>query len=356
MKKLILPVLLVVVLIGAYVVLNNQPEIPDDSSDGSDGSTENPPTGGETPPTDEENPSESETPTLERGLKGVSLSPRDYGAGFASFFEEAAESGDLIVWVGDWVHLSDTDSAPYVVYGLRSNYDYEALVITAYIEQSSGALLRPFDDETKQQYLESATSFAETYKPRYIGFGVEMNIVKKNNPEAYDEFKEFYPLVYAAVKEVSPDTLVFTVWQLEQMKGLDGGFFGGVNDPANAQWELLDDFESDIAAFTLYPCLIYNDPSEIPEDYLTEITEHSDQPIAFTEMGWFRGDFPGWESSSEEQAEFIDRYFELAEPIDPVFTIWSFLYDQETFEPFDTMGLMDVNITESAGFDAWSSH
>jgi hypothetical protein len=183
-----------------------------------------------------------------------------------------------------------------------------------------------------------------------------MNTVKKTNSEAYEEFKEFYPEVYAAVKEVSPNTLVFTVWQLKRMKGLDGGIFGGVNDPENAQGELLGDFQTDIAAFTLYPRLIYGDPSEIPEDYLSEIAEHTDKPIAFTEMRWLRYGFTGWESSPEEQAAYIDRFFALSEPIDPLFTIWSFYYDQDTFEPFTTMGLMDVDMTETSGLEAWSSH
>jgi hypothetical protein len=355
MKKLLIPVIIIIVVIGAYVAFNNQPKIPDNPSDGSDEPTGNPPT--ENPTTTDETPEEPATPTLEHGLEGVSFSPRNYtGGGIIDFFTKAPESNDLITWVGDWIQLSDSNTAPYLVYGMRDLYHYEALVITAYINQGSGTIIRPLDEETKQQYLESATSFASTYKPRYMGFGVEMNIVKKNNPEAYNEFKEFYPAVYAAVKEASPDTLVFTVWQLEQIKGLDGGLFGGVNDPDNAQWELLDDFKSDLAAFTLYPCLIYGDPSDIPEDYLTEIAEHTDLPIAFTEMGWFREGFPGWESSPMEQAAFIDRYFELSDPIDPVFTIWSFYYDQETFEPFRTMGLVDVNMTETVGLEAWSSH
>ncbi len=320
MKKLLLPLLVIVVLLGAYIAFNKQPGIPDDLSDGGGEPTNETPSGDETQEDEPDAP-----PTLEKGLKGVSLSPRDYSeSGFPDFLEKASSSGDLITWVGDWIQLSTPNSSPYVVYALRGNYDYEAMVITAYIEQSSGTLLRPLDEETKQLYIESASSFAATYKPRYIGFGVEMNIIIQSNPEAYYEFKEFYPLVYAAVKEASPETLVFTVWQLEQMKGLDGGFFGGINDPANAQWDLLNDFETDIAAFTLYPCLIYDDPADIPDDYLTEITEYTDQPIAFTEMGWFRDGYPGWESSSEEQATFIDRYFELSEPIDPVFTIWSF--------------------------------
>jgi hypothetical protein len=353
MKKLLIPLLVIVVLMGAYIAFNKQPGIPDDLSDSGGEPTDETLSGDETR---EEEP-DTPTPTLEKGLKGVSMSPRDYSeTGFLDFFEKASSSGDLITWVGGWIQLGSPNASPQVVYGLRSVYPYEALVITAYIEQSSGTLLRPLDEETKQLYLESATSFAATYKPRYIGFGVEMNIIIQSNPEAYYEFKEFYPLVYAAVKEASPDTLVFTVWQLEQMKGLDGGLFGGVNDPASAQWGLLDDFESDIAAFTLYPCLVFDDPSEIPSDYLTEITEYTDLPIAFTEMGWFRDGFPGWESSPEEQAVFIDRYYEQSEPITPVFTIWSFLYDQETFEPFSSMGLLDVNMTETAGWDAWRSH
>ena len=64
---------------------------------------------------------------------------------------------------------------------------------------------------------------------------------------------------------------------------------------------------------------------------MSEITEHTSLPIAFTEMGWFRHGFTGWESTPDEQAAYIDRYFELSEPIDPVFTIWSFYYDQGTF-------------------------
>ena len=357
MKKLILSVILIVVFIGAYIAFNNQPEVPDDLSDGSDEPTENPTTGGETPTSGDETPEEPEAPTLERGLKGVSLSARNYtGEGLIDFFGKASESNDLITWVGDWAQLGDTESAPHLVYNMRPLYDYEAMAIAVYIDQGSGTILRPLDEATKQMYLETAISFASTYKPRYMGFGVEMNVVKKTNPEAYDTFKDFYPLVYAAVKEVSPDTLVFPVWQLEQMKGLDGGLFGGVNDPEQAQWELLNDFESDLAAFTLYPCLIYGAPSDIPDDYLAEITEYTELPIVFTEMGWFREGVTGWESSPEEQASFIDWYFEISEPLDPVFTIWSFYYDQGTFVPFSTMGLVDVNMTETNGLEAWSSH
>ena len=190
MKKLLLPVILIVVLIGAYVVFNTRPETPDDQTETPDEPTETSSTGGDPPTSGDETPEEPDEPTLERGLKGVSLSARNYtGEGLLDFFGKAPESNDLIIWVGDWAQLGDPESAPFLVYNMMALYDYEAMTISAYIDQGSGTILRPLDEETKQMYLESASSFASTYKPRYMGFGVEMNVVKKTNPEAYDEFK-----------------------------------------------------------------------------------------------------------------------------------------------------------------------
>ena len=116
---------------------------------------------------------------------------------------------------------------------------------------------------------------------------------------------------------------------------------------------MLDDFEFDIAVFTTYPCLIFTDPSEIPADYYTEITEYTSKPVAFTEMGWFRDGFTGWESSVDEQAEFIDLFFEATEEMPVEFVTWSFLYDPDAQIPFDQMGLLAVGEDSSAALDAW---
>jgi len=141
------------------------------------------------------------------------------------------------------------------------------------------------------------------------------------------------------------------------MRGLGGGLFGGVNDDSRSQLSLLDDFpDADLLAFTTYPCLVFTDPSEIPVDYNTGILEHMDKPVAFTEVGWFREDIPGWESGPEEQAEFIDRFFELTGDVEPVMVVWSFLYDQSVQRPFDTMGLLDAEEAHTEAWDAWLGH
>jgi len=125
-------------------------------------------------------------------------------------------------------------------------------------------------------------------------------------------------------------------------------------DEDKAQWSFIDKFKSDIVAFTTYPCLVYKDPSEIPEDYYTEINSYVSKPIAFTEIGWYSEDYPpGWESDEEEQAEFIKTFFTLTKDLNLEITIWSFMYDPDTIKPFDSMGLRNDDGTARLAWNAW---
>jgi hypothetical protein len=132
--------------------------------------------------------------------------------------------------------------------------------------------------------------------------------------------------------------------------------FGGVNDPAEADWDLLGRFpDADLISFTTYPTLIYQDPAEIPDDYYTEVLEHTDKPVAFTEIGWLgESSIPGWESDAEEQAEFVSRFFDLIEPIEPELVMWSFLFDQaEAPISFATAGLFAASGEARPSWDVW---
>jgi hypothetical protein len=291
-------------------------------------------------------------------LKGVSLSPRSFQPpDFTEFLEKVKEAGEVVMWKGDWIELNDeSDGGPAVVAGLSSEYDYVPLIEAQFFKQSTGELLRPLDYSTKQIYKNSAAEFADKYKPEYLGFGIEVNMLYEKSQIDFDAFVLFFSEVYDAVKAKSPDTKVFTVFQLEIMKGLSGGLFGGTNDPAKAQWQLLDRFpKSDIISFTTYPGLIYKSPSGIPVNYYTEIRSYTAKPIAFTEIGWHSDASPaGWESSDVEQAEFVVTFFSLTGGLNKELAIWSFLYDQETVEPFSSMGLRRrSNGTAKPAWDAW---
>ncbi len=351
-KRRLVPVFILVILVGAAIVLNRG-ELETGLELNETGTQ---PTTPEEPPTEPEPETPEDEPVEEpvKPLRGVSLSPEAYTTDeFLRFFQVASESGEFISWVGDVAFLENTGSAPYILHNLEDQYDFDPMIITGYFSQSSGELHRELNETNKQYMIDVLVDYATEYDPDYLGFGVEINIFAKSNPEAYQDFVLYYDMVYAAVKEANPSTKFFTVFQLEQIKGLDGGLFGGVNDPEQNTWDTLNDFKSDLAVFTTYPCLIYKDPSEIPADYYTEITEHTSKTIAFTEMGWYRNNITGWESSMDEQIEFIEFYFNATSTLDIEFETWSFLYDPETFAPFDSMGLLRDGETSSTVLDAW---
>ncbi len=343
-RSLIIVPFIIVCLLAASLIARDKPTGTDDQ-DVSTGDE-----GGEAPAGTNGN--------LKKPLKGVSLSPKSFqDQSFLDFFSKAREAGGVLTWAGDWGLLSDEGAAPHVVTELSLQQGLEPVVIATYFDQSTGELLRPLNETTRRLYIESAVEYVEAYEPRYIGFGIEVNSFNMKSPDECEEFVGFFRELYPLIKEASPDTKVFTVFQLERMKGLHGGLFGGTNDESLAQWELLDDFpDADAYAFTTYPCLIFEDPSEMPEDYYAEIRDHTSKEVLITETGWFREGPEGRESDGEEQASFIRTLFELIEDLEPSLVVWSFLYDQDVQIPFDTMGLLDRDEAHTRAWEAWTAN
>jgi hypothetical protein len=288
-------------------------------------------------------------------LKGFSLSPKSFQPEDFTNFLENTKKVDIISWAGDWNELNNIQNGgPKVITELASVYKYTPIVELQFFTQSSGQLIRPLDDTTKEIYKTGVINFVEKYEPKYLGIGIEVNVLYEKSRNDFEDFVSFYDEVYDSIKEKSPNTKIFTVFQLEKMKGLNGGLFGGMNDPKKSQWFLLEKFKSDVIVFTTYPNLIYKNPSEIPSDYYTEIKLHTSKSIAFIEIGWHSNASPvGWESSEEKQAEFIVIFSDLTNDLNCEFLIWSFMYDQDIIEPFNSMGLINKNGKTKLGWNKW---
>jgi hypothetical protein len=257
-------------------------------------------------------------------LKGVSLSPLSFQSrNFTDFFEKAEKAGNIVSWAGDCNEINNPNNGPKVIVELAATYNYTPLIELQFFTQSTGALLKPLDEATKQSYKNDVVDFVDKYKLKYLGIAIEVNTLYAKSPSGFDAFVKFYNEIYDAVKVKSPDTKVFTIFQLEMMKGLNGGLFGGTNDASKEQWLLLDRFpKSDV--------------------------------IAFTEIGWHSEAGPsGWESSDSEQAEFINKFWDLSRSLEKELAIWSFMYDQDTVVPFKSMGLYRRDCTPKPAWNEW---
>ena len=284
-------------------------------------------------------------PRYGRTAAGVVVVARTYdNDGFLEFFATAAPHVDLIESVTDileWEGGGGTGTT--VVHTLAAEYGFAPLSITGVFDVADGTLLRPIDDATFARYVAAARGHAERNRPRYLGLGVEIDTQWRTHPDEFEVFVDLFAEVATAVHEVSPETQLLTVFQLERLSGMQGGVFGGVNDPDAATWELIDRFpDADIIGFTTYPGLVFTDPAEIPDDYYQRLAEHTGgRPIAFTEMGWQAGGghrgvvgFGGEAGGIPRPVPGADRG-QRCRLLGVVF-----LYDPPTVVPFSTMGLI----------------
>ena len=280
-------------------------------------------------------------------LKGISLSPKSYEAeDFTNFLKTVNQNGSVLTWAGKWTDLQSGVGAPFTIVKLGVNYEYTPIVITGSDSWNAG---------DQEAFVSTVKDFASQYQPSYLGLGNEVNILNEKSTEQYQLFIQFFNNAVSAVHQVSPDTKVFVVFQYEKLNGLKGGLFGGVSDESKNDWRLLDDFSNaDIIAFTTYPYIIFNNPSDIPEDYYSRIRTHTNKPTAFTELGWPSETVTtGYESTPQVQADFITHFADLTRELKAKFVIWPFLYDQNIQKPFDTDGLIDSAGNPKPALNVW---
>jgi hypothetical protein len=281
---------------------------------------------------------------------GVSLTPEAFdGTSFERFMAMVPEAGGVLSWAGEGTELAAEKNAGAVVLGLARQRAWFPVIVT-------GAKTSIVNDAQKLAVLQKTlVDFAKREQPPYLAIGNEINFSYQGDKER-DAMVNFFKDTYRKIKQVSPQTRVFPVFQLEWMKGLKGGLFGGKDDAASAEWDLLNRFpDADLIAFTSYPSLAYKNPADVPADYYSEIAKHTNKRVAFTEIGWFRvgPQAAGWESSPEEQAEFVRRVPALIESANPIFVIWPFLFDQMIGPPFEHMGLLPPTSSTTPGWEAW---
>lgn len=280
---------------------------------------------------------------------GFSLSPPSYDqSGLDAFFEKTVDAADLVAWVGAW---TDLEQGGTLVYDLSSDYGYVPVVVTGLPTDANGRRVIPEDSE---EMIDAIRGWVADHPVPFLGFGVETNsFLWEKAPDDFEWLVETFPELARAVHGVSPDTVVFPGFQLERLRGLKDGLFGGSR--TEPDWALIDRFpDADAIGFTTYPGLIFSTPASMPDDYYEEIRDNTDKPLVFTEVGWQAGGELGdWSGTPQSQDRFVrERLPELAGMSEMI--VWSFLHDQEAGGlAFQTMGLIDSSGVERPAWDTW---
>jgi hypothetical protein len=296
-----------------------------------------------------------ETATVTGDRIGFGLSPRSYeGGDLPEFLDLIDDTGDVLMHAGDWRGLA-TEGNPFeVTIRLAEQRGLESMVVLS--ANNAGALIRPLDDPTSEEYLDLLRTFLGDFRPDYLGLGNEVNMLATDDPAGFATVVDLWSEARAIVDELAPDTTVFVTLQYEWLIGRRGGWFGGTNDPSSAQWDLLDRFrDADAVAFTTYPSLVFDKPDDLGADYYRQIASHTDLPVIFSEVGWTAdATIPLLPGDEREQAAYVDRFLESTAELDREVAVWSFVWsDLVDQEPFAGMGLRDSDGRARPAWERW---
>ncbi|MSQ61277.1 MAG: hypothetical protein EXR43_01670 [Dehalococcoidia bacterium] len=156
------------------------------------------------------------------------------------------------------------------------------------------------------------------------------------------------------MKEVSPDTRVFASFQYEDLLGK---IPWNKHDP---DWKLLDQFGNklDLFAISTYPSLLATPVQDLPEDYYTQVSDHTSLSPAILDMGYSSG--PGARGvnvgSEAEQARFLLHAQGAADRLGMRFVVWYAHSDPKYIldPPLDAYASIGLRATDGKAKAAWA--
>lgn len=280
-------------------------------------------------------------------VRSVALSPQGWPQDFGNivaFFEEAATiPRGGVMWNGAWrddvangSDAGDVPEAAVLTLTQSRARGVSAVLVFGWRGGESVHLSVPQDatnawtNETAARlYREVITEVAATYRPPFLFLGNESDAYFASNPDDYARWVAVYEETYAAVKAVSPETLVGPIFQHEMLAGI--GHLAGHTEQRWGALEAHDLEKVDVLGLTLYPFFAHATPEEIPSDYLAPLLARvGDTPLAITESGWpasAEDPFsPPWVASEEAQVGYVDALDRVLEGVDVRLVTWLYIH------------------------------
>ncbi len=201
------------------------------------------------------------------------------------------------------------------------------------------------NEKVKKAFKDYILWIARELKPDYLAVGVEVNMLLENNPDEFERYFVIYNELYSDVKRLSPAIKVFPTLQYDMLSGNW--------EQKRSQWELLDRFgKADFVAITSYPYLAFPGFDSIPNDYYTQLRQHTSKPIFIAESGYSseRGvDQYKYSGGEDEQRRYLELVARSANELKAEVWIYWTLYDPNFDEVKPPAGYEFLVIFKSIG-------
>ena len=288
-------------------------------------------------------------------------SPNSSFADITNGYEETGKLADIgMVWVanegiGEAVLLNQTRVITAMrVYGLKPFVTLNF----ATIEQGSGGLVYAIDAPQgiapnlsdsgfRTAWINEAKTIAQEFHPDYLSLGNEVNDYFYSHPGDLSAYLSLVGEASAAIHKVSPNTKVLVVFSYGHLVETN-------------QLSMLQKFNNsgiDLIGLTTYPYQNFSTPEMIPSNYYTQVSQYTNLPVAFTEIGW-----PSAAPSSQVmQADFLTTFLTLTKGLNIEMVNWLFLHDtivggiagEISNQSTATIALMNANNTTKEVYTAW---
>jgi len=281
---------------------------------------------------------------------------------YRSFADTGGFAGVYVNWADSAATEGKVPAAVASSFAAAREHGFTPLVALGVARDASGGVTSTVDWSSAQRgrFIDAVTAVARAHRPAYLALGVESNRLWQSDPSAFDGFVAGYAEAYDAVKRVSPQTSVFTIFQLELMRGR--ALLMTAKESTPPQWDLIGRFAGklDLTGFTTYPFFAHQTPADVPDDYYADAARRAPAPLALTEIGWPSAPLAGAPTSGfggtpEEQAEFVCRLFVLTAASRPRLALWAFPNEYGSAGPasFVSVALRHNDGTAKLALAAW---
>ena len=225
--------------------------------------------------------------------------------------------------------------------------------------------------DVRSAFTNFTLRIVQEFHPAYLGLASEINTYADAHPDDFEHYLTLYREVYAAVKEISPETSIFVTFQWEDLNNLwaqpeESDFVQG-----EIKWQLIEAFEPELDLWVIssYPYIAFSSSEDIPPDYYSPLLEHTDKTLAVAEGGWISEDYLQLQASPEDQVNYLNA---IHDQIGSRLTFWIYLLMQDinvddyarfipkkdlaTLRFFETVGLISPDGTAKPALKTWDSY